>query len=172
MLYHGTATMFSTFSEASIGIGPDANSALGVHFSECPIHAASTIVDRLVRAIPGSFVLIARVWIDRALISQSGHEFLIGPPGTDPMTPVAIRRGHFAAARRRLLADGFDAVCTEGCYDGDAGSWCILSPRKIAIVGRIPADNVLDVEPSRDFPGIEFAVGDIFATNEVRLAVT
>jgi hypothetical protein len=171
MLYHGTATMFSTFSEASIGIGSDANSALGVHFSECPIHAASTIVDRLGHAIPGSFVLIARVWIDRALISQSGDEFLIGPSWTDPTTPVEVRRRQFAAARQRLLADGFDAVCTDGCYDGDAGSWCILNPRRIAIIGRIPADNVLDVEPSRELHGIEFAVGDIFGTNEARLAL-
>lgn len=40
VFFHGTASPLNKFSEDSIGLGYDPNSALGIHVSDCPLYAS------------------------------------------------------------------------------------------------------------------------------------
>ena len=158
VLYHGTARHFAGFTEASIGLGTEANSALGIHFTEDPAVAADYA--RSAGADAGAvfpYVLVVMVTVAKALVVTGRDDFF----GHADMTPVAGKDG-FASVRARLLADGFDAVVADDLGEGISGTWIILRPERIAIAGRMSLGEADNSAARSAYGRVEMVSGSLF----------
>lgn len=162
-LFHATCdSALTSFQAARIGSGGDANSALGIHFAERPEDTVRYVTDHRGSAARGARVLIVEADVSRALLTFSSNDFF----GLDGEGNQVEHHEDFAARREALLADGWDAVCTEGgTFDEDgAGVWVILDPARLRVVGEMPLDEALESGEESDYSGVEITAGTIFAS--------
>lgn len=163
-LFHATcAPDLETFDVSrSIGCGSDANSALGVHFSERPEDTLAYVTDEDGMALDShARVVLAECELSRVLLVSSSNDFF----GIDECGNQILKAEAFASARLDLIAQGYDAVCIEGdIFDGGgAGVWVVLDPSKLRITGTMSLDEASDSDCRSNYEGIELVPGTIFA---------
>lgn len=135
ILFHGTSHRFAAFSEDFIGVGGDANSALGVHLAEWPESAAEyaeSSQDRDRRA-QSACVLVVEAEVSNSFQGFDYYEFF----GLDDQGNQVASRQAFAQIRQDLLDEGFDTIEYE---DGEQQIVVILEPSNTNIIARLTVD--------------------------------
>lgn len=149
LMFHGTAHAFDNFSEASVGRGSDANSALGVHLAEWP-GAAAEYADASVSgdseaAAPRVLVVALPAYSPTNELDDFFKFFGEpddGIPGVMEALPARDHE-HFRQERQRLLAAGHDVVDYE---DGEQVISVALDPSPLVIVGRLSVEAARSIE--------------------------
>ena len=162
LLYHGTCSgRIGAFDPEHAG-GGDANSGLGVFFCERPMDVLRYVTadGTAETALPGSQVLVVEASIDRAVLVSAASDFF----GTDEHGNQVRHRDDFSRVRRRLLTEGYGAVCTEGgTFDDDgAGVWVLLDPSMAAIVGSMTPREAEDDDTRSDYADVDIVSGCLF----------
>lgn len=164
-LYHGTRDpSLTSFTEEGIGIGGDANSALGVFLCETAA-AAVEYADRdyfnglVARPDGRGRVLVVELEATKAFVIDSLSDFL----GTDDRGEKDRNHSDFSAARERLLALGFDCMATDDLGEL-AGVWVALDTARLRVTGSLTAEGAMDLEDSPDYSAVEMLGGDLFAS--------
>ena len=154
-LYHGTRDARLTgFSEDGMGTGGDPNCALGVYLTENPAdavrYADPGLHDGGAPARPGGRVLVVEAELSRAFVVTSYNEFF----GTDVHGDNERSHDDFGAARRRIAAEGFDCVVTDGCLDEHAGIWCVLDPARLRVGGEMTPVQALEADSASRYDDV------------------
>lgn len=168
ILYHGTASAFDAFDGNFEARGVEPNSALGVHLTEsAPVAADYATMATADRGAGEPTVLVVEAEIRRACVCASREDFFgyCAEEFADALfllgreAAAAIRREarpRFAEARRKLLAEGCDAVAVDDIGDDLAGVWVVLDPARLRIVGRLSPEEAYEAEDLPDLSGIAF----------------
>ena len=132
ILFHGTRRQFEGFTEASIGTGAEANSALGIHLTDFP-HLAADYADG---ASPdeGDYpqVLVVRTPVSKAFEERDNYTFF--GYNDEGIPDSAMGKAGFSKWRASLQQSGFDAVDYE---DGEGPIVVALDPGKLEIIARL-----------------------------------
>ena len=157
-LFHGTSHAFDAFAEEYVGAGGDANSALGVHLIESP-SVASDYAGLSAQGDVGanaSRVLVAEVSVAKVLVVSLIDDFFGAVEGE----PFKVKQD-FANLRTRLRAEGYDAV-TIDVGDDTAGTWVILNPKLIRVVGRLSISEASEAEDATIPRSVKYISGELF----------
>ena len=161
-LYHATsAPGLKAFDAGSVGLGGDANSALGVHLAERPEDTLRYVTDRNGNPVSRhSRVLVVEADVSRAMVLSHSCDFF----GIDEEGNQVREAGEFAERREALMAEGWHAVCTDsGMFDDDgSGVWVVLDPSRLRVVGSMTLDEARESDACADYGGVEMTGGDVF----------
>lgn len=130
ILFHGTSKDRQIFSEDSIGLGSDPNSALGVHATHDPLYALNyaeishILDDNSIKPIV--FVLS---YEEAGVDSIYDYDDFYGSYEDDTNT-----KDHFSDKRSIFMENGIDLVEFEG---GEEPISTLLDPKKIKIIYKL-----------------------------------
>lgn len=158
-LYHGTSHDFEAFA---LSVNPDGemNSALGIHLTEKP-ELAAMYAERSGKddGAGRSRVLIVEADVGRVALVDDQCSFY--GRDIDGELDLGLTRWDFAAARERLMAEGFCALATDIADDDLTGAWVVLDPSRLRIVGELSVDEAMDMEEP-DSPDVRYERIELF----------
>lgn len=130
VLFHGTSHDVECFSDVSVGVGSDPNSALGVHTTDFPESAANYA--ELSKALDvdskDPIVLVIRYLSAGQAYIDNYDEFY----GT--YDDETNNKAHFEQLRRDHIEGGVDLIDYEG---GEAPITTLLKPDKMTIIDKL-----------------------------------
>ncbi|MCE6957640.1 hypothetical protein LAZ40_00960 [Cereibacter sphaeroides] len=141
ILYHGTKRIVDRFSPETVGVGYEANSALGLWLTRCP-HLAASYAD-------GGTILVVEVDAPRLAVARDLATTIWGGPDLHP-SDREIGWPRFVAARLALMAEGLDGIWCEMPGTDLEGAVCLFRPETARIVSRIPLDHHPDLSILED----------------------
>jgi len=130
ILFHGTAHAISAFTEASIGLGSDPNSALGIHTTDDPIYASEyALRSQTIDTDTQEPTVLVIEYISSEQHYINHYEEFFGDEDDE-----TNNKAYFSELRGELIEEGIDLVDFEG---GDEGIVALLCPEKINIINRL-----------------------------------
>lgn len=131
IMFHGTGAILDAFSEASLGLGSDPNSALGVHLAEFPSSAAEFAEIATSYQEGQGTVLVVLLPVRRAYTIHTYEEFF----GLDEDGDPQLDKTGFSRMREDLISQGYDLLEYE---DGEMGAVSVaLFPHDLTVVGSL-----------------------------------
>lgn len=162
-LYHGTAFDFYAFDDEFHLRGSSANSALGIHLTECPALAAEYA--ELATNDPGAGyprVLSVVVNVSKVAVVSSRDEFF----GLDKVDETPREREDFSATRKKLMNEGFEAVACEYLGEDLVGAWVVFDPYSLQIENEITIEAALTMDSAEIPNNINFSGVSLFEKEE------